>query len=71
MVAEQGLVVSLRQCARKHCFVSAAMFGHYKHGYGTPLSLLASYGLLGFLVVSTNEMTTVKFSFPHVLEIQE
>jgi hypothetical protein len=26
--------------ARKHC-VSAAIFGHYKHGYGIPPSLLA------------------------------
>jgi len=40
-MAEQGLVESLRQCARKHCFVSATIFGRYKHGYGTPPSLLA------------------------------
>jgi hypothetical protein len=27
-MAEQGLVESPRQCARTHCFVSAAIFGH-------------------------------------------
>jgi len=70
-MAEQGLVESLRQCTRKHCFVSAAIFGRYKHGYGTPPSLLVWYGHLGFLTVSTNEMTAVRLSFPDVPEIQE
>jgi len=70
-MAEQGLVESLRQCARKHRFVSAAIFGRYKHGYRTPASRLASYGLLGFLAVSTNETKAVRVSFPDVPEIQE
>ena len=51
-------------CASACSFVSRAIFGHKKHGCGTPPPLLAWIGPLRFLPVSKNEIAVTRAPFP-------